>query len=70
VKPKLRVVSIKQLVLDEKNANKGTKRVRELLGDSLAILRGVSASEIRADHAANQALINATLSSMGSVVKS
>jgi DNA modification methylase len=35
VKPKLRVVSIKELVLDEKNANKGTKRGRELLGDSL-----------------------------------
>jgi hypothetical protein len=35
VKPKLRVVSITQLVLDEKNANKGTKRGRELLGDSL-----------------------------------
>jgi len=35
VKPKLRVVSITQLVLDEKNANKGTKRGRELLGNSL-----------------------------------
>jgi DNA modification methylase len=35
VKPKLRVVSIKELVLDEKNANKGTKRGRQLLGDSL-----------------------------------
>lgn len=35
MKPKLRVVSITQLVLDEKNANKGTKRGRELLGDSL-----------------------------------
>jgi DNA modification methylase len=35
VKPKLRVVSITPLVLDEKNANKGTKRGRELLGDSL-----------------------------------
>ena len=35
MKPKLRVVSIKQLVLDEKNANKGTKRGRELLGNSL-----------------------------------
>src|SRR5882672_5617895 len=31
------------------------------------ILRGVSASQIRADHAANQARIDATLSSMGSV---
>src|SRR6266852_8299197 len=31
------------------------------------ILRGVSASQIRADHAATQARINATLSSMGSV---
>jgi DNA modification methylase len=35
VKPKLRVVSIKELVLDEKNANKGTRRGRELLGESL-----------------------------------
>jgi hypothetical protein len=35
VKPKLRVVPIAQLVLDEKNANKGTKRGRELLGKSL-----------------------------------
>jgi hypothetical protein len=34
VKPKLHVVSIKELVLDEKNANKGTKRGRELLGNS------------------------------------
>ena len=35
VKPKLRVVPIARLVLDEKNANKGTKRGRELLGESL-----------------------------------
>jgi hypothetical protein len=35
VKPKCRVVPISQLVLDEKNANKGTKRGRELLGESL-----------------------------------
>jgi DNA modification methylase len=35
VKPKVRVVPITKLVLDEKNANKGTKRGRELLGDSL-----------------------------------
>jgi hypothetical protein len=35
VKPKIRVVPISQLVLDEKNANKGTKRGRELLEESL-----------------------------------
>src|SRR5580698_5176712 len=35
VKPNVRVVPIAQLVLDEKNANKGTKRGRELLGESL-----------------------------------
>jgi len=35
VKPKVRVVPITQLVLDEKNANKGTKRGRDLLGESL-----------------------------------
>jgi DNA modification methylase len=35
VKPKLRVIPIAELVLDEKNANKGTKRGRELLGESL-----------------------------------
>jgi DNA modification methylase len=35
VKPTLRVVPITQLVLDEKNANKGTKRGRELLEASL-----------------------------------
>jgi hypothetical protein len=35
VKPKLRVVPIAQLILDEKNANKGTKRGRELLEESL-----------------------------------
>ena len=35
VKPKVRMVPISQLVLDEKNANKGTKRGRELLGASL-----------------------------------
>jgi hypothetical protein len=35
VKPKLRVVPIAQLILDEKNANKGTKRGRELLEKSL-----------------------------------
>ena len=35
MKPKVRVVPITKLVLDEKNANKGTKRGRELLGDSL-----------------------------------
>jgi DNA modification methylase len=35
VKPKIRLVPITQLVLDEKNANKGTKRGRELLDESL-----------------------------------
>ena len=35
MKPKMRIVPIAQLVLDEKNANKGTKRGRELLGESL-----------------------------------
>jgi len=35
VKPKLRGVPLAQLVLDEKNASKGTKRGRELLGQSL-----------------------------------
>ena len=35
MKPKIRVVPIAQLILDEKNANKGTKRGRELLGESL-----------------------------------
>jgi hypothetical protein len=29
------IVPITQLILDAKNANKGTKRGRELLGDSL-----------------------------------
>lgn len=33
--PKVRVVPIAQLVLDEKNANKGAKRGRELLEESL-----------------------------------
>ncbi|MGC2422042.1 MAG: hypothetical protein WA405_10375 [Candidatus Acidiferrales bacterium] len=35
MKPKVRVVPITRLVLDGKNANKGTKRGRELLGESL-----------------------------------
>jgi hypothetical protein len=35
VKPRLRVVPITQLVLDEKNANSGTKRGRELLEESI-----------------------------------
>jgi DNA modification methylase len=35
MKPKVRVVPIAQLVLDGKNANKGTKRGRELLEESL-----------------------------------
>jgi hypothetical protein len=35
VKPKLRVIPIAPLVLDEKNVNKGTKRGRELLEESL-----------------------------------
>src|SRR5271156_2688469 len=35
MKPTLRVVPIAQLILDEKNANKGTKRGRALLGASL-----------------------------------
>jgi DNA modification methylase len=33
--PKIRVVPIAHLILDEKNVNKGTKRGRELLGESL-----------------------------------
>lgn len=33
--PQVRVVPIIQLILDEKNANKGTKRGRELLEKSL-----------------------------------
>lgn len=35
MKPRIRIVPIAQLILDEKNANKGTKRGRELLGESL-----------------------------------
>ena len=35
MKPKIRVVPIAELILDEKNANKGTKRGRELLEESL-----------------------------------
>jgi DNA modification methylase len=35
MKPTIRTVSINKLLLDEKNANKGTKRGRELLGKSL-----------------------------------
>jgi hypothetical protein len=35
MKPRVRVVSIAQLVLDGSNANKGTKRGRELLEESL-----------------------------------
>jgi hypothetical protein len=35
MKPTVRTVSINQLLLDEKNANKGTKRGRQLLGESL-----------------------------------
>jgi hypothetical protein len=35
VKPRVRFVPIAQLVLDERNANKGTKRGRELFGESL-----------------------------------
>lgn len=35
MKPRVRVVPIAQLILDAKNANKGTKRGRELLGESL-----------------------------------
>ncbi|MGA7920916.1 MAG: hypothetical protein WCA38_14740 [Candidatus Acidiferrales bacterium] len=35
MKPHLRVVPICKLVLDEKNATKGTKRGRELLEESL-----------------------------------
>jgi DNA modification methylase len=35
LKPKVRVVPLTELVLDERNANKGTKRGRELLEESL-----------------------------------
>jgi len=35
VKPNVRVVPIAQVILDEKNANKGTKRGRDLLEESL-----------------------------------
>jgi hypothetical protein len=35
VKPKIRVIPITELVLDDKNANKGTKRGRALLRESL-----------------------------------
>ena len=35
MKPKIRTLPIAQLILDEKNANKGTKRGRELLEESL-----------------------------------
>ena len=33
--PRVRIIPIAQLILDEKNANKGTERGRELLGKSL-----------------------------------
>jgi len=35
MKPCIRTMPISQLILDDKNANKGTKRGRELLGESL-----------------------------------
>jgi DNA modification methylase len=35
VKPKVRIIPMSELVLDKKNANRGTKRGRELLGQSL-----------------------------------
>lgn len=35
MKSKIRVLPISKLILDERNANKGTKRGRELLGESL-----------------------------------
>src|ERR1700677_5179196 len=35
VMPRVRLIPIAQLILDEKNANKGTERGRELLGKSL-----------------------------------
>ena len=35
VMPRVRIVPITELVLDDKNGNKGTKRGCELLGDSL-----------------------------------
>ncbi len=35
MKPRVRVVPIARLVLDDKNANKSTRRGREMLGDSL-----------------------------------
>jgi len=35
MKPIVRMVPIVQLILDEKNANKGTRRGRELLANSL-----------------------------------
>src|ERR1700685_4778061 len=35
MKPTVRTVSIDGLILEEKNANKGTKRGRDLLADSL-----------------------------------
>ena len=35
VVPQVRIVPITALVLDEMNANKGTKRGHEVLGDSL-----------------------------------
>ena len=35
MKPKIRLVPINRIVLDEMNANKGTKRGRELLEESL-----------------------------------
>jgi hypothetical protein len=35
VVPRFRIVPVAELILDEKNANKGTKRGRELLEESL-----------------------------------
>src|ERR1700679_3014316 len=35
MKPRVRVVPITSLILDDKNANKGTRRGREMLGSSL-----------------------------------
>ena len=44
MKPNVRVVPIAQLVLDEKNANKGTKRGRQLLGKALEKYGGCKAT--------------------------
>src|ERR1700683_5212486 len=70
MKPKIRVVPIAELILDEKNASKGTKRGRALLEESLGKYGAARSVVVDRNHrviAGNKTIVAAVAAGMKSI---